>query len=113
MRKIANHSLRDERLSNNDAVEIGPTWSPDGAAIAFSSDYNGDHEIYIMNSHVSGLDRLADNQIRVLNRPCPMWPTTLPSRLDGPPESQYNRAILVPACLKWRWPLCECRLPRA
>ena len=31
------------------ASDEGPAWSPDGTQIAFSSDRDGDYEIYVMN----------------------------------------------------------------
>lgn len=39
-------------LTNNNAVEYCPRWSPDGTKIAFSStrDGLGYHEIYVMNA---------------------------------------------------------------
>ena len=38
------------RLSNNAAFEGGPSWSPDGTRIAFQSNLDGDHEIWVMDA---------------------------------------------------------------
>ena len=41
--------------------ETDPTWSPDGAFLAFASDRDGDYEIYLTNADGSGLSKLTDN----------------------------------------------------
>jgi Tol biopolymer transport system component len=38
------------RLTNNNASDASPSWSPDGERIAFSSDRDGNYEIYVMNA---------------------------------------------------------------
>src|SRR5918996_1623773 len=49
-------------LSNNDADDFNPSWSPDGEMIAFTSDReNGNFDIYVMNSDGSGQTRLTDD----------------------------------------------------
>jgi Tol biopolymer transport system component len=42
------------RLTNNPAVDVEPAFSPDGAKFAFSSDHDGNTEIYVMNADGSG-----------------------------------------------------------
>lgn len=42
-------------LSQNPSRDILPSWSPDGAKIAFASDRDGNFEIYIMN--IDGLEQ--------------------------------------------------------
>jgi len=37
-------------LTNNPAIDYSPSWSPDGAKIAFWSSRDGNFEIYVMNS---------------------------------------------------------------
>ena len=37
------------RLTNNTAVDLEPSFSPDGFKIAFDSNRDGNYEIYIMN----------------------------------------------------------------
>src|SRR5918992_141111 len=59
-------------LSNNDADDFNPSWSPDGEMIAFSSDReNGNDEIYVMNADDgSDVTRLTDNNANDL---APSW----------------------------------------
>ncbi|MDQ5842957.1 MAG: translocation protein TolB, partial [Thermoproteota archaeon] len=58
-------------LSNNDADDFNPSWSPDGEKIAFSSDRdNGNFDIYTMNADGSGLTRLTDDPADDFN---PSW----------------------------------------
>jgi Tol biopolymer transport system component len=38
------------RLTNNDVVDREPAFSPDGSKIAFTSDRDGNNEIYVMNA---------------------------------------------------------------
>ena len=45
----------------NDAWDSDPTWSPDGTRIAFSSDRDGDDEIYTMRSDGTDVRRLTVN----------------------------------------------------
>ena len=37
------------QLTVNDADDVEPTWSPDGARLAFTSDRDGDNELYVVN----------------------------------------------------------------
>ena len=43
------------RLTNNSVSDRYPKWSPDGRRIAFTSNRDGDHEIYVMNADGSGV----------------------------------------------------------
>jgi Tol biopolymer transport system component len=54
------------RLTNNDAVDGYPSWSPGGSQIAFSSDRDGNWEIYVMDADGA-------NQTRVTNTPYNEW----------------------------------------
>ena len=38
-----------QRLTEGDASNLGPAWSPDGQQIAFLSNRNGNYEVYIMD----------------------------------------------------------------
>ena len=49
-------------LTNNQASDGHPSWSPDGTKIAFSSDRNGDLDVFIMNADGS-------EQINITNDP--------------------------------------------
>ena len=48
-------------LTNNSAHDLAPTWSPDGARIAFQSYRDGNHEIYVMNADGTGVTRLTNH----------------------------------------------------
>jgi len=49
------------RLTNNNAVDGGPVWSPDGSRIAFYSNRDGKNEIYVMDADGSNVKRLTNN----------------------------------------------------
>ena len=49
------------RLTNNNANDGFPDWSPDGQQIAFESDRDGNWEIYVMGADGSGVTRLTNN----------------------------------------------------
>jgi len=49
------------RLTEDPAIDLHPTWSPDGTRIAFSSNRDGDWEIYVVNADGTGLVKLTDN----------------------------------------------------
>jgi Tol biopolymer transport system component len=48
--------------STPNASEWVPDWSPDGSKIAFSSDRDGDSEVYVINADGTGLVQLTDNK---------------------------------------------------
>ncbi len=50
------------RLTNNQASDGAPTWSPDGTQIAFASSRDGNRDIYIMNADGSGQVRLTTHE---------------------------------------------------
>ena len=49
------------RLTNNDAFDGKPTWSPDGRRIAFHSNRSGGFEIHVMDADGSGQTRLTNS----------------------------------------------------
>jgi Tol biopolymer transport system component len=49
------------RLTHDAAHACCPAWAPEGGAIAFASDRDGNLEIYMMHPDGTGLTRLTDN----------------------------------------------------
>ncbi len=49
------------QLTDNTGSDSDPSWSPDGNKIAFSSDRDGDWEIYVMDADGSDIVQLTDN----------------------------------------------------
>ena len=60
------------QLTDHQGADVQPSWSPDGASIAFSSDRDGDMEIYLMNVDGSGVTQLTTNTASDI---CPRWST--------------------------------------
>jgi len=58
------------QLTDNPAADYKPSWSPDGLQIAFTSNRDGDDEIYVMNADGSGLRQLTVNTAFDC---CPDW----------------------------------------
>ena len=46
------------KLTDNNAMDISPAWSPDGAQIAFITDRDGNDEVYLMNADGGNIRRL-------------------------------------------------------
>jgi dipeptidyl aminopeptidase/acylaminoacyl peptidase len=49
------------RLTHNSAVDEHPVWSPDGTKIAFTSNRDGNYQIYVMNANGSNQTRLTND----------------------------------------------------
>jgi TolB protein len=49
------------RLTDNDANDFAPAWSPDGSRLAFVSDRDGDDEVFVMAADGSGVRQLTRN----------------------------------------------------
>jgi uncharacterized repeat protein (TIGR01451 family) len=54
-------TLKQTRLTTNNAVDDSPSWSPDGSRIAFMSERDGNREIYVMQADGSNQTRLTRN----------------------------------------------------
>jgi Tol biopolymer transport system component len=63
------------RLTRNKAEDWFPAWSPDGKRIAFSSNRDGNHEIYVMDADGSDQKRLTNNNAEDWG---PEWMPKLP-----------------------------------
>ena len=50
------------RLTDNEAADRFPAWSPDGGRIAFHSDRDGNYDIFVMNADGTGVVRLTDDE---------------------------------------------------
>ena len=74
------------RLTNNNAMDSGPAWSPDGSKIAFWSNREGKNKIYVMDADGSNVKRLTN-----LDGVDPVWSPDghkilFGSERDGNPE---------------------------
>jgi TolB protein len=47
-----------KRLTNHPSLDTHPAWSPEGKRIAFTSNRDGNYEIYVMNADGTGLRNL-------------------------------------------------------
>ncbi len=71
-----------------------PSWSPDGARLTFSSDADGDDDVYIVNADGSGLANLTNNAA-IIDRD-PAWSPdgraiVFASDRDGPGQTELYR----------------------
>ena len=56
------------QLTSGNSQDLGPTWSPDGKKIAFSSNSSGKHRhLFIMNSTGQNVIQLTDGNFDVRN----------------------------------------------
>ena len=47
------------RLTTDSSIDFNPSWSPDGSMIAFVSQRDGNHEIYVMDADGLNVRKLA------------------------------------------------------
>jgi len=50
-----------KNITQNAATDTSPAWSPDGNRIVFSSDRNGNMELYVMDKNGENVRKLTDN----------------------------------------------------
>ncbi len=92
------------RLTNSRAIEVSPTWSPDGERIAFVSDRSGAPQIFIMDSDGGNTRRLTYDgsyNTRPAWSPDGQW-IAYETRVDGQfdiwlidPEGSVNVPLVV------------------
>jgi len=58
------------RLTNDGAIDTGPSYAPDGSKITFESDRSGSQQIYVMNADGSGQARISFGDGRYAT---PVW----------------------------------------
>jgi parallel beta-helix repeat protein len=58
------------RLTNNEAADYAPAWSPDGKRIAFLSTRDGNTQVYVMNADGSEQTRLTES---LISESTPSW----------------------------------------
>jgi len=56
--RVGLQGTNPRRLTQNNAIDISPSWSPDGRRLAFVSDRSGSPQIYLMNADGSDARRL-------------------------------------------------------
>ena len=79
------------RMTNNNAMDCEPAWSPDGNRMAFWSNRDGGKEIYVMNADGSNIKRLTNNLADDVN---PSWSPD-GSRILFESERDGNRELYV------------------
>ena len=82
------------RLTRNLDIDLDPAWSPDGRSMAFTTNRDGNYEIYVMNADGSGQTRLTTNASEDTT---PDWQWQA-ERL--PPPKPLDRAEVVG--VRWR-----------
>jgi TolB protein len=50
------------RLTNDSSMDVWPVYSPDGKAIAFTSNRTGSYNVFVMNEDGSGVRNITNNK---------------------------------------------------
>jgi Tol biopolymer transport system component len=99
-------------VTNDSAFETSPFWSPDAAKIAFSSNRDGDYDVYVMNRDGTGVTQvtnMAGNDIvagwqKISTYPRPKGATpvlvalTIAYEPCTAPDREHNPPLSAPSC---------------
>ena len=84
---------RRSRITNHGAMDIHPSWSPDGEMLTFASNRNGNFEIFLMNADGENPLRMTNNLMDDLE---PVWSNGFaPGSLQG----DWSQETLSPELL--------------
>ena len=75
--------------NNSSANRPQPAWSPDGSKIAFTSDRDGNDEIYVMKADGAGPVRLTDHSGATTSRRGHPMAARSPSPATGPATTRF------------------------
>ncbi len=84
---VTGHTVR--QLERHPSTNTGPTWSPDGARLAFSSDRDGNREVYTIGRDGSNLRNMTTH-------PATDWqPDWSPIPDDGPGVHHFGKLLFA------------------
>jgi len=82
------------KLTDNNAMDSSPAWSPDGEQIAFISNRDGNDEVYVMNSDGRNIRRLT--QTLDANESFPAWsPDGMQISFDSDREGNWDIYVMA------------------
>ncbi len=83
--------MNKSKITNNAAMDGGPTWSPDGNQVAFWSNRDGQKDIYVMDSDGGNVQRLTTGA--ATDEP-PSWSTTGKIAYYANPDGQKDIYVM-------------------